>query len=169
MWRTCVDLPAWATGSASHAQRLQVLAERRRVGASPSKRLTCGTHHAARDTLTVEEVGQLVRKWFPPRKRVATAGVATVVSVPAADVRPVFDIAVTDESVTAAWSGDERRRLDLEHVAVVFERASGLVSVFGPFVGPVQASVFADRYALEIAEMAVGGTSVFVAPLDPGE
>ena len=79
---------------------------------------------------------------------------------------------MTDESVTAAWSGDERRRLDLEHVAVVFERASGLVSVFGPFVGPVEASAFADRYALEIAEVAevaVGGTSVFVAPLDPGE
>jgi hypothetical protein len=99
----------------------------------------------------------------------ATAGVATVASVPAANVRPVFDIAVTDESVVAAWSGDERRRLDLEHVAVVFERASGLVSVFGPFLGPVEASVFADRYALEIAEMAVGGISVFVAPLDPSE
>lgn len=123
----------------------------------------------ASDTLIVEEAGQLVRKWFsPPRKRVATAGVAVVASVPAADVRPVFGIGVTDESVTAAWSGDERRRLDLEHVAVVFERASGLVSVFGPFVGPVEASVFADRYALEIAEVAVGGTSVVVTPLDPG-
>ncbi|TEX48243.1 MAG: hypothetical protein B7C54_00365 [Acidimicrobiales bacterium mtb01] len=81
----------------------------------------------------------------------------------------MFGAAVTDESVMASWSGDERRRLDLEHVAVVFERASGLVSVFGPFVGPVDASVFADRYALEIAEVAVGGMSVVVAPLDPGE
>lgn len=123
----------------------------------------------ASDTFTVEEVGQLVRKWFPPRKRAVATGVAAFASVPAADVGPAFGAAVTDESVMASWSGDERRRLDLEHVAVVFERASGLVSVFGPFVGPVDASVFADRYALEIAEVAVGGMSVVVTPLDPGE
>lgn len=110
-----------------------------------------------------------MRKWFPPRRRVATTGVAAVVSVSAADVRPVSGVGVTDESVTAAWSGDERRRLDLEHVAVVFERASGLVSVFGPFVGPVEASVFADRYSLEIADVVVDGTRVVVTPLDPGE
>lgn len=129
-----------------------------------------GTDLTASDTFTVEEVGQLVRKWFPPpRKRAAATGVAKFASSPAADVCPVFGAAVTDESVMASWSGDERRRLDLEHVAVVFERASGLVSVFGPFVGPVDASVFADRYALEIAEVAVGGMSVVVAPLDPGE
>lgn len=53
------------TGSATHDQRLQVLAQR--VGAS-CRWLTFGTHHAAHDTLTVEEAGQLVRKWFPPPK-----------------------------------------------------------------------------------------------------
>jgi len=84
-------------------------------------------------------------------------------------VRPVCGVRVTDESLTAAWSADERHRLDLAHVAVVFERSSGLVSVFGPFVGPVEASAFADRYTLEIADVVVGGTSVVVAPLDPGE
>ncbi len=78
-------------------------------------------------------------------------------------------IGVTDESLTAAWSADERRRLDLAHVAVVFERSSGLVSVFGPFVGPVEASEFADRYTLEIADMAEEVPIVTVAPLDPSE
>ena len=76
---------------------------------------------------------------------------------------------VTDESLMAVWSSDERRRLDLEHVVVVSERSSGLVSVFGPFVGPVEASAFADRYAFEIANVVSGGPDVVVAPLDPGE
>jgi len=51
----------------------------------------------------------------------------------------------------------------------VFERSSGLVSVFGPFVGPVEASEFADRYTLEIADMAEEVPIVTVAPLDPSE
>lgn len=130
-----------------------------------------GTDLTAHDTLTVEEVGQLVRKWFaPPRKlRVAATRASRIASSPTAAVRPGFCIGVTDELLTAVWSAEERRRLDLAHVAVVFERSSGLVSVFGPFVGPVEASAFADRYTLEIGDMAEEVPTIAVAPLDPSE
>lgn len=110
-----------------------------------------------------------MRKWSPPRK----SSDAELVSRPSASfaakvVSQVCGVGVTDESLTAVWSADERGRLDLAHVAVVFERSSRLVSVFGPFVGPVEASAFADRYAFEIVDVVPGGMEVVVAPLDPG-
>lgn len=110
-----------------------------------------------------------MRKRPPPRNARRRVGVAAIASFPGAVVRPVRGVGMTPESLTAAWSADERRRLDLAHVAVVLERSSGLVNVFGPFAGPVEASAFADRYTFEIADVVAGGTDVLVVPLDPDE
>lgn len=80
-----------------------------------------------------------------------------------------FGVALTDEQLAGLWTADERCRLDSTHVVVVRDLASGLVEAFGPFTGPIEASVFAERYAREVASFLDGDMDVVVTPLGAGE
>ena len=70
-----------------------------------------------------------------------------------------------DAVVAAEWT----RRLTMPHVVHLVERTSGLASVFGPFGDPLAASVFADRFLADLADVLPSGFVVTVIPLDPPE
>lgn len=70
-----------------------------------------------------------------------------------------------DAVVAAEWT----RRLTMPHVVHLVERTSGLASVFGPFGDPLAASVFADRFLADLADVLPSGFVVTVIPLEPPE
>lgn len=67
-----------------------------------------------------------------------------------------------------ATAAEEAQRLDLEHVVHVYDPLLGLQTVFGPFPGPVEASLFAEQFVIEAA-CAPGAPQLgmTVIPLDP--
>ncbi len=79
-------------------------------------------------------------------------------------VVPVSSVAARVDAMMAAC---EACRLELPHVVHVVDRSSGLASVFGPFGGPLAASVFADRFASDLAGVMPSGLAITVIPLEP--
>jgi hypothetical protein len=76
--------------------------------------------------------------------------------------------AVTGEQLAGLRWLDEAARLEGSHVVIVRECSSGLLDAFGPFVGPIEASMFAERYVREVTELVVGGIEVIVTSLESG-
>lgn len=73
------------------------------------------------------------------------------------------------DRVDAVVAADGARRLSMPHVVHLVDRATGLASVFGPFGGPLAASVFTDRFVADLVEVLPSGFVVTVAPLEPPE
>jgi len=81
-------------------------------------------------------------------------------------VPSVSSVAARVDAVMAAC---EAKRLDLPHVVHVVDQSNGLASVFGPFGGPLAASVFADRLRSDLIGVMPLGLATTVIPLEPAE
>ncbi len=78
---------------------------------------------------------------------------------------PASAIRVT-ESIDRVIAAAEATRLDLPHVVCVFDGVTGSPSAFGPFEGPVAASVFADQYLRDVGRDQCAELRAVVIPLD---
>jgi hypothetical protein len=80
----------------------------------------------------------------------------------------MFTIEELTDLVDTALAQTECERLSLPHVVCVFDRLTGLPSVFGPFSDPISASVAAADYVRDVGCDYSGALDVRVVPLDPG-
>lgn len=79
----------------------------------------------------------------------------------------VLSVSSVAAQVDAVMAACEAKRMELPHVVHVVDRSSGLASVFGPFGGPLAASVFADRFVSDLAGVMPSGLAITVIPLEP--
>ncbi len=78
------------------------------------------------------------------------------------------DLLRVADSIDRAIAATEATQLDLPHVVCVFDRVTGLLNAFGPFDGPVAASVFADQYMRDVGGDECSELSAVVIPLEHG-
>lgn len=83
--------------------------------------------------------------------------------------QPVVSVLSVASRVDAVVAACEATRLELPHVVHVVDQSNGLASVFGPFGGPLDASVFADRLRSDLIGVMPLGLATTVIPLEPAE